>query len=63
MGKSVGDYRTICTGGYDEKLNMSEKSYTNTVGALISVLDNAMQTFIVDRAHDACHGMTSGRVD
>jgi hypothetical protein len=26
MGKSFGDYPTICTGGYDEKLNMSEKA-------------------------------------
>jgi hypothetical protein len=33
-GKSVGDYRRICTRSYDENLNMSKKSCTNTAGAL-----------------------------
>jgi hypothetical protein len=29
-----GDRRTICTGGYDKKLNMYKKSCANYVGAL-----------------------------
>jgi hypothetical protein len=32
--KSFGDYRRICTRGYDKKLNMSEKTRRNTDGAL-----------------------------
>jgi hypothetical protein len=32
-----GDHCTICTAGYDEKLNMSEKSCANCVGALHAV--------------------------
>jgi hypothetical protein len=32
---SFGDYHRICTRRYNEKLNMSEKTRRNTVGALI----------------------------
>jgi hypothetical protein len=38
-----GDGRTICTGGCDEKLNISEKSCANIVGALNSSFKDIMR--------------------